>query len=82
MTSGPGQVRSTQMAAYPGMSPYKSGWTALNQANPAEAKRQRMNLDGPNCIDDLREGRIHFRRTPIQQSLEDWNDFWSEYKNA
>ena len=82
MTSGPGQVRSSQMAAYPAMSPYKSGWTALNQANPAEAKRQRMNLDGPNCIDDLREGRIHFRRTPIQQSLEDWNDFWSEYKNA
>jgi spermidine/putrescine transport system substrate-binding protein len=70
------------MAAYPAMSPYKSGWTALNQANPAEAKRQRMNLDGPNCIDDLREGRIHFRRTPIQQSLEEWNDFWSEYKNA
>ena len=82
MTSGPGQVRSTQMAAYPAMSPYKSGWTALNKANPTEAKRQRMNLDGPNCIDDLREGRIHFRRTPVQQSLEEWNDFWSEYKNA
>jgi spermidine/putrescine transport system substrate-binding protein len=41
-----------------------------------------MVFDGPNCIDDLREGRIHFRDTPVQQSLEDWNDFWSEYKNA
>ena len=39
MTSGPGQVRSAQMAAYPGMSPYKSGWTAINEANPEEAKR-------------------------------------------
>jgi spermidine/putrescine transport system substrate-binding protein len=82
ITSGPGQVRSAQMAAYPGMLPYKNGWKALNEANPAEAKRQRMVFDGPNCIDDLREGRIHLRRTPIRQTLEDWNDFWSEYKNA
>jgi spermidine/putrescine transport system substrate-binding protein len=82
ITSPKGQVRSIQMGAYPGMSPYKSGWTAINEANPAEAKRQRMVFDGPNCIDDLREGRIHFRDTPVQQSLEDWNDFWSEYKNA
>ena len=82
ITSPKGQVRSIQMAAYPGMSPYKSGWTAINEANPEEAKRQRMTFDGHNCIDDLREGRIHFRQTPVQQSLEDWNDFWSEYKNA
>ncbi|MGI9304589.1 MAG: ABC transporter substrate-binding protein [Gammaproteobacteria bacterium] len=82
MTSPPGQVRSAQMAAYPGMLPYKSGWKAINEANPDEARRQRMVLNGPNCIDDLRDGRIHFRRTPVQQSLEDWNDFWSEYKNA
>ena len=70
------------MAAYPGMSPYKAGWTAINESNPEEAKRQRMVFDGPNCIDDLREGRIHLRRVPVQQSLEEWNDFWSEYKNA
>lgn len=82
MTSGPGQVRSAQMAAYPGILPYKTGWKALNEAAPAEARRQGMVLDGPNAIDDLREGRIHFRRTPVQQTLEDWNDFWSEYKNA
>ena len=82
MCSPAGQVRTAQMAAYPGMLPYKSGWTALNEQAPAEAKRQRMVLDGPNCIDDLREGRIHFRDIPVQQSLEDWNDFWSEYKNA
>ena len=39
------------------------------------------NVEGVG-FDDLREGRIHFRETPVQQSLEDWNDFWSEYKNA
>ncbi len=82
ITSPAGQVRSAQMAAYPGMLPTKSGWKALIEEAPAEAKRQRMVFDGPNVIDDLREGRIHFRDIPAQQSLEDWNDFWSEYKNA
>jgi spermidine/putrescine transport system substrate-binding protein len=82
MTSGPGQVRSAGMEAYPAMSPYKAGWKSLNEANPAEAKRQRMVFDGPNCLDDIRDGRIHFRGVPVQQSLEEWNEFWSEYKNA
>ena len=27
-------------------------------------------------------GRIHYRNIPVNQTLEDWNDFWSEYKNA
>lgn len=82
MTSAAGQVRSAQMKAYPGILPYKSGWTALNELAPEEAKRQGMVFDGPNAVDLLREGRMHFRDIPVQQSLEDWNDFWSEYKNA
>jgi len=83
MLSGPGQVRSAQMAAYPGMLPSKTGWKALQEANPAEAKRQGM-MDGldNNPLKLIREGRIFWRDIPKQQSLEDWNDFWSEYKNA
>ena len=82
MTSGPGQVRSAQMAAYPGILPYRSGWKALQEANPEEAARQGM-VEGPGSAIELhREGRIHFRGLPAQQSLEEWNDFWSEYKNA
>ena len=83
MLSGPGQVRSAQMAAYPGMLPSKTGWKALQEANPDEAKRQGM-MDGlaNNPIKLIREGRIFWRDIPRQQSLEDWNDFWSEYKNA
>ena len=30
----------------------------------------------------IKDGRIHYRDIPKQQTLEDWNDFWSEYKNA
>ena len=40
-----GQVRSIQMAAYPGLSPTKSGWKAIQEANPEEAKRSGL-IDG------------------------------------
>lgn len=36
-----GQVKSIQMAAYPGLSPTKSGWKAIQEANPDEAKRSK-----------------------------------------
>ena len=83
MLSDPGQVRTAQMAAYPGMLPSKTGWAAPQKANPAEARRQGM-MDGldNNPLKLIREGRIHWRDIPKQQSLEDWNDFWSESKNA
>jgi spermidine/putrescine transport system substrate-binding protein len=78
-----GQVKSIQMAAYPGLSPTKSGWTAIQEANPEEAKRSGLIEGADNDpIKMLREGRIFFRDTPKQQTLEDWNDFWSDYKSA
>ena len=83
MLSPEGQVRSTQMKAYPGLSPTKSGWKALQAANMAEAKRMGLVEGADNDPIKLhREGRIHYRDIPRQQTLEDWNDFWSEYKNA
>jgi len=33
-------------------------------------------------MDMIREGRIQYRQLPVRQSLEDWNDFWSDYKGA
>ncbi|ORE96221.1 spermidine/putrescine ABC transporter substrate-binding protein [Stappia sp. 22II-S9-Z10] len=83
MLSPRGQVRSIQMAAYPGLSPTKSGWTAIQEANLAEAERSGL-IEGhdQSPIKLLEEGRLFFRDIPQQQSLEDWNDFWSEYKTA
>ena len=78
-----GQVKSIQMAAYPGLSPTKSGWKAIQAANPDEAKRSGLIEGADNDpIKLFREGRIFYRDTPKQQSLEDWNDFWSDYKSA
>lgn len=83
MLSPRGQVRSAQMAAYPGFCITKNGLKALQEANMAEAERTGQIEGAPNNpITLIKEGRIHYRNIPVQQTLEDWNDFWSEYKNA
>jgi spermidine/putrescine transport system substrate-binding protein len=80
ITSAKGQVVSARMGAYPAMIPNKKGWELLNTVDANEAKRQGMLLKGPNCLDGIRSGKIRFRELPIQQPIEDWNDFWSDYK--
>ncbi|WP_414474487.1 spermidine/putrescine ABC transporter substrate-binding protein [Microvirga sp. M2] len=80
ITSAHGQVRSANMAAYPALIPNKKGWDLLARETPEEAKRQRMELNKPNVMDDIRSGKIQFRELPIQQDLEVWNDFWTRYK--
>ncbi|MEM9784779.1 MAG: spermidine/putrescine ABC transporter substrate-binding protein [Pseudomonadota bacterium] len=83
MLSPEGQVKSAQMAAYPGNCITKAGRAMLNEVDPAEAERTHQ-VEGAamNPITLIDEGRIHYRDIPVQQTLEDWNDFWSEYKNA
>ncbi|SFQ04512.1 spermidine/putrescine transport system substrate-binding protein [Variovorax sp. PDC80] len=82
MASPPGQVRSATMQAYPALVPNRKGWELLAQQQPQEAKRSRMEPGKRNAMDDIREGRITNRALPVRQSLEDWSDFWSRYKNA
>jgi len=83
MLSPPGQVRSTRMKAYPTFCVTHSGVKALQKADMKEAKRTGQIEGVPNNpITLIKEGRIHYRGLPLQQSLEEWNDFWSEYKSA
>ena len=78
-----GQARSASMKAYPAFTVTKSGMNALIEKSPAEAKRTgQMTGMSNNPIKLINEGRIHYRDIPKQQSLEDWNEFWSEYKNS
>ena len=78
-----GQVRSANMAAYPGFCVTKSGQAALIEKTPKEAQRTgQMPGMANHPVTLIKEGRIHYRDTPKQQSLEEWNEFWSEYKNA
>lgn len=82
ITSPKGQVKSANMVAYPCLIPNQKGWELLAKETPEEAKRQGMLLNERNAMDLIREKRIKYRQLPVQQSLEDWNDFWSDYKSA
>ena len=82
VTSAKGQVKSANMAAYPALIPSQKGWELLNRELPEEAVRQGMVLGKSNVMDMIRSGQIHYRQLPIQQGLDEWNDFWSEYKSA
>ena len=83
MMTPDGQVKSAQMKAYPGFCVTKAGRAKLIEVDRKEAERTGQ-IDGMSNdpITLIKEGRIHYRDIPKQQSLEDWNDFWSEYKNA
>ena len=82
ITSAKGQVKSANMAAYPCLIPSEKGCELLAKETPEEAKRQGMLLNERNAMDLIRDGRIQYRQLPVQQSLEDWNDFWSEDKGS
>ena len=83
MMSPPGQVPSATMLAYPAFCVTKGGRALLNEKDPKEAQRTGQ-IDGVanDPVVLIKEGRIKYRGLPIQQSLEEWNDFWSEYKGA
>ena len=83
MLSPEGQVKSAQMGAYPGFCITKAGRAKLNAVDAKEAARTGQTGGTANDpITLIKEGRIHYRNIPVQQDLGDWNDFWSEYKNA
>lgn len=81
MLSPEGQVHSARMAAYPAFAVTKGGRAMLNEKDPKEARRTGQ-IDGAanDPVTLIKEGKIKYRGLPIQQSLEEWNDFWSEYK--
>lgn len=83
MMSPEGQVHSARMAAYPAFTVTKGGRKLLNDKDPKEAQRTGQ-YDGAanDPVTLIKDGRIKYRQVPVQQSLEVWNDFWSEYKGA
>ncbi len=83
MLSPEGQVHSARMAAYPAFAITKGGRVLLNEMDPKEAQRTGQ-VDGAanDPVVLIKEGRIKYRGLPAQQSLEVWNDFWSEYKGS
>lgn len=81
LTSPEGQRRLMTKDAYMASGPNRVAWEALNQDDPQTADWLNMDLDGDNLLHMLEDGRIIPRDLPKQQSMEDWSDAYSEFKN-
>jgi spermidine/putrescine transport system substrate-binding protein len=55
--------------------------TKVDNKKPKEAEILRMTLTGPNVMDEYKAGRIACRQLPQKQSIDAWNDAWSEFKS-
>ena len=75
-----GQVQTAILPAYQAEIPSKAGWELMNTEKPDWAERLDLQLDGPNVLDLYEEGRISIRKLPVQQTIEQWNDVWTEFK--
>ena len=80
-TSPEGQVRMATKVDNKKSIPSLAGWKLLNEQKPKDAEILRMTLTGPNVMDEYKAGRIAYRQLPQQQSIDDWNDAWSEFKS-
>jgi spermidine/putrescine transport system substrate-binding protein len=81
MTSPEGQSRSARMPAYNASIPSRAGWVQLNKDAPEQAKLLRHTFEDRNVMDEFAEGKIHIRKTPVQQDIEDWTDVWTNFKS-
>ncbi len=81
LTSPEGQVKEATKSAYWASIPNKAGWKLLNEQNPKAAESLEHRLDKRNVMDEFKEGKIFIRDVPKQQSIEVWNEAWTEFKN-
>jgi spermidine/putrescine transport system substrate-binding protein len=81
LTSPEGQVREATKSAYWASIPNKAGWKLLNERMPDAAERLEHRLDKRNVMDEFKEGKIFIRGVPAQQSIEAWNEAWTQFKN-
>lgn len=81
MTSPEGQSRTARMPAYNASIPSRAGWVRLNEDAPEHARLMRHTFEDRNVMDEFADGKIHIRRTPVQQPVEDWTDVWTNFKS-
>lgn len=81
MTSPEGQSRTARLPAYNASIPSRAGWVQLNKDAPEHAKLLRHTFEDRNVMDEFAEGKIHVRKTPVRQPVEDWTDVWTDFKS-
>jgi spermidine/putrescine transport system substrate-binding protein len=82
IASPEGQVLAATLPAFSRNIPNREGWKLLNEQKPEWAKRLRHHFNEPNVIDEYKTGKIFPRALPVKQTIEQWNEAWTVFKNA
>lgn len=81
LTSPEGQIRLMTKSSYMASGPSVPAWKQLNEKRAEVAQMLHMDLDGRNLMDMLRDGLIVPRRLPAQQTIEDWQEVYTQFQN-
>jgi hypothetical protein len=77
-----GCARKGIMPAYQGIPVSEKAWEWIAQNAPEWVPVMRIDLDGPNVLDDWERGVIAIRQLPTDQETEEWQDLWTEYMSS
>lgn len=80
LTGVEGQIRLMTKSSYMANGPSEAAWKRLNEINPREAEMLHMTSDSDNIMNVLRDGRIIPRRLPAQQSMESWQEAYTQFQ--
>lgn len=81
LTSVEGQTRLMTKSSYMANGPSQAAWKHLNEVNPTEAEMLHMTEKEDNIMNVLRDGRIIPRRLPKNQTMETWQEAYTQFQN-
>ena len=77
-----GDARKAILPAYQGTPVSRAAWEWIAENEPDWVPLLQIDLNGPNYLDPWNEGRIALRRQPENQTIEEWQNAWTEFKNS
>ena len=75
-----GQMQTAILPAYQAEIPNTAGWELMAEEAARLGGPPRSQRRARNILDLYDEGRISIRKLPVQQTIEEWNDAWTEFK--
>jgi spermidine/putrescine transport system substrate-binding protein len=81
LTGVEGQTRLMTKSSYMANGPSQAAWDHLIKTNPEEAEMLHMTSKDDNVMAVLRDGRIIPRRLPKNQTMESWQEAYTQFQN-
>ena len=75
-------MQTAILPAYQAEIPKHGGLGAHGGGAPDWVDRLDLSVEPPNILDLYDEGRISIRKLPVQQTIEEWNDAWTELQGG